>query len=157
MIGQSFIKKLSLTHSANQLLGHTICIGSASELESYTGKKFTDLHLDKIGDVEFTTENGTYKRTFGVLDCWFESGMAGLARFGYPQCDKVSYPVDFIAESVDQTRGWFYTLNVLSTAINHSPAFKQVIVSGLILAADGKKMSKRLCNYTSPDNIIEIY
>ena len=142
--------------------GHTICIGSASELESYTGKKFTDLHLDKIGNVEFTIKNskykhvnGTYKRTFGVLDCWFESGMAGLARFGYPECDKVSYPVDFIAESVDQTRGWFYTLNVLSTALNHSPAFKQVIVSGLILAADGKKMSKRLGNYTSPDHIIE--
>jgi isoleucyl-tRNA synthetase len=137
--------------------GDTICIGSASELELYTGKKFTDLHLDKIGDVEFTTKDGTYKRTFGVADCWLESGMAGLARFGFPQCDKVSYPVDFIAESVDQTRGWFYTLNVLSTALNHSPAFKQVIVSGLILAADGKKMSKRLGNYTSPDHIIETY
>jgi len=75
--------------------------------------------LDKIGNVEFTNERGTWKRTFGILDCWFESGMAGLARFGFPECVNKSYPVDFIAESVDQTRGWFYTLNVLATALNH--------------------------------------
>lgn len=137
--------------------GETICIGSADELYQLSGKKIDDLHLDKIGNVEFTNEHGTWKRTFGVLDCWFESGMAGLSRFGYPECTTKSYPVDFIAESLDQTRGWFYTLNVLSTALNHQPAYKQVIVSGLILAADGKKMSKRLGNYTSPNKIIETY
>jgi isoleucyl-tRNA synthetase len=142
--------------------GETICIGSIKELEDLTGNKFPDLHLDSLNSVEFTipdkgTLKGTFKRTFGVLDCWFESGMAGLARFGYPECTTKSYPVDFIAESLDQTRGWFYTLNVLSTALNHSPAFKKVIVSGLILADDGKKMSKRLGNYTSPNILIEKY
>lgn len=137
--------------------GDTMCIGSAQELENLTGCKYTDLHLDKIGNIEFTNELGTWKRTFGILDCWFESGMAGLSRFGFPECLGKSYPVDFIAESLDQTRGWFYTLNVLSTALNHSPAFKQVIVSGLILAEDGKKMSKRLGNYTSPSKLIETY
>jgi len=145
--------------------GDKMCIGSIKELEELTGNTFNDLHLDSLNSVEFTilenpdkgTMKGTFKRTFGVLDCWFESGMAGLSRFGYPECADKSYPVDFIAESLDQTRGWFYTLNVLSTALNHSPAFKKVIVSGLILAEDGKKMSKRLQNYTSPDAIIEKY
>jgi len=137
--------------------GDIICIGSVKELEEYTGKTFNDLHLDKIGNIEITTEKGTFKRTFGVLDCWFESGMAGLSRYGYPECNNQSYPVDFITESIDQTRGWFYTLNVLSTALNHTPAFKSVIVSGLILAEDGKKMSKRLGNYTSPNELIKTY
>ena len=137
--------------------GEIICIGSVKELEEYTGKTFNDLHLDKIGNIEIITEKGTFKRTFGVLDCWFESGMAGLSRFGYPECNNQSYPVDFITESIDQTRGWFYTLNVLSTALNNTPAFKSVIVSGLILAEDGKKMSKRLGNYTSPNELIKTY
>jgi isoleucyl-tRNA synthetase len=137
--------------------GDVICIGSVKELEEYTGRTFKDLHLDKIGNIEITTEKGTFKRTFGVLDCWFESGMAGLSRYGYPECNNKSYPVDFITESIDQTRGWFYTLNVLSTALNHTPAFKSVIVSGLILAEDGKKMSKRLGNYTSPNELIKTY
>ena len=137
--------------------GKMICIGSVDQLEKLSNRKIDDLHLDKISDLEFDLDGETYKRTFGVLDCWFESGMAGLARFGYPECSNKSYPVDFIAESLDQTRGWFYTLNVLSTALNHQPAFKKVIVSGLILAADGKKMSKRLGNYTSPDILIEKY
>jgi isoleucyl-tRNA synthetase len=137
--------------------GDTICIGSIEELEYYTGQTINDIHLDKIHNCVFEYNNTKYYRTFGVLDCWFESGMAGLARFGYPECVNKSYPVDFIAESVDQTRGWFYTLNVLSTALNNQPAFKNVIVSGLILAADGKKMSKRLGNYTSPDLLIKKY
>lgn len=132
--------------------GETICVGSIKELENITGETFTDIHLDSLN-----TNKGTFKRTFGVLDCWFESGMAGLARYGFPECTTKSYPVDFIAESLDQTRGWFYTLNVLSTALNHTPAFRKVIVSGLILAEDGKKMSKRLGNYTSPDLIIQKY
>ncbi len=138
-------------------VGDMICIGNINELSQLTGKQYDDIHLDKLGNVEFIKNGMLYKRTFGVLDCWFESGMAGLSRFGYPECQTKSYPVDFIAESIDQTRGWFYTLNVLSTALNHTPAFKQVIVSGLILAADGKKMSKRLGNYTSPTDLITQY
>jgi isoleucyl-tRNA synthetase len=134
-----------------------ICIGTVEELEKYTGKKYDDLHLDALDDTSFTFNGETYQRISFVFDCWLESGLAGLARHGYPECINKSYPVDFITESVDQTRGWFYTLNVLSTALNHQPAFKKVLVSGLILAADGKKMSKRLNNYTSPLILMEKY
>jgi len=126
--------------------GKSICIETAEELEKLTGKTITDLHLDHIGGIEFHLDGEHYKRTFGVLDCWFESGLAPLGR-----------EIEFIAESLDQTRGWFYTLSVLSTALYHRPAFKQVIVSGLILAEDGKKMSKRLGNYTNPVDIMNGY
>jgi isoleucyl-tRNA synthetase len=134
-----------------------ICIGSVEELEKLTGKKYNDLHIDKIGDVNIRINGSIYKRTPYIIDCWMESGIAPLARLGYPACKKLSYPVDFIAESLDQTRGWFYTLNVLSTALFNKPAYEKVIVSGLILASDGKKMSKRLNNYTSPTSLIDIY
>ena len=137
--------------------GDIICISSVEELEKLTNKKISDLHIDNINNLTFEINGDIYKRTFGVLDCWFESGMAGLSRYGYPECINQSYPVDFIAESLDQTRGWFYTLNVLSTALNNQPAFKKVIVSGLILAEDGKKMSKRLNNYTNPQLLIDKY
>jgi len=126
--------------------GKTICIETVEELEKITGKSIPDLHLDHIGGLEFDLDGEHYKRTFGVLDCWFESGMAPLGR-----------EIEFIAESLDQTRGWFYTLSVLSTALYHRPAFKKVIVSGLILAEDGKKMSKRLGNYTDPVKIMNRY
>jgi isoleucyl-tRNA synthetase len=143
--------------------GNTKCIGSVEELEALTGKKFTDLHLDHLYDVEFDYEGERYKRTFGVLDCWFESGMAPTARHPYSDTHKevdtdvVDTDVEFISESLDQTRGWFYTLNVLSTALYHKPAYNNVIVSGLILAEDGKKMSKRLKNYTDPLDVMNKY
>lgn len=130
---------------------------NVEDLEELTGKTFNDIHLDTLDNVTFMKSGVVYRRTFGVLDCWFESGMAGLSQYGYPACIDKSYPVDFIAESIDQTRGWFYTLNVLSTALCNQPAFKKVNVSGLILASDGKKMSKRLQNYTSPDVILSTY
>ena len=126
--------------------GKMKCIGDVKELEELTGRSFYDIHLDHIGNIEFELDGEHYKRTFGVLDCWFESGMAPLGK-----------EVDFIAESLDQTRGWFYTLNVLSTALYNRPAYKNVIVSGLILAEDGKKMSKRLMNYTNPVDIMNVY
>lgn len=130
--------------------GKQICIGDVDELSKLTGKTITDLHLDYIYNLTFTLDGETYSRTFGVLDCWFESGMAPFARKnGNKQ------PVDFISESIDQTRGWFYTLNVLSTALYNQPAFKKVIVSGLILAEDGKKMSKRLKNFSNPTDLID--
>lgn len=126
--------------------GKMKCIGEVEELEELTGQTLNDLHLDHIGNLEFDLDGEHYKRTFGVLDCWFESGMAPMGR-----------EVEFIAESLDQTRGWFYTLNVLSTALYDRPAYKNVIVSGLILAEDGKKMSKRLMNYTNPVDIMNKY
>ena len=146
--------------------GKTKCIGSVGELEELTGNKYTDLHLDHMENVDFTFNGEKYSRTFGVLDCWFESGMAPIARtkdaFKDRSCDsffseQVETDVDFIAESIDQTRGWFYTLNVLSTALYNKPAFSSVIVSGLVLASDGKKMSKRLNNYTDPLDVMNKY
>ena len=146
--------------------GKTKCIGSVNELEELTGQKFTDLHLDFVNELTFDFEGETYSRTFGVLDCWFDSGIAPIARTkdAFKPRDSDSFfsedvetDVDFIAESLDQTRGWFYTLNVLSTALYNKPAFKNVIVSGLILADDGRKMSKRLKNYTDPLDIMNKY
>lgn len=136
--------------------GKTKCIGSVEELEGLTGQKITDLHLDHIYNLEFDYEGERYKRTFGVLDCWFESGMAPTARHYYTEGVQDT-DVEFISESLDQTRGWFYTLNVLSTALYHKPAYNNVIVSGLILAEDGKKMSKRLKNYTDPLDVMNKY
>lgn len=139
--------------------GKTKCIGSLEELEALTGQRITDLHLDHIYNIEFDYEGERYKRTFGVLDCWFESGMAPTARHPYTDTEGQSLDTDveFISESLDQTRGWFYTLNVLSTALYHKPAYNNVIVSGLILAEDGKKMSKRLKNYTDPLDVMNKY
>jgi len=136
--------------------GKTKCIGSVEELEGLTGQKITDLHLDHIYNLEFDYEGERYKRTFGILDCWFESGMAPTARHSYTGYVQDT-DVEFISESLDQTRGWFYTLNVLSTALYHKPAYNNVIVSGLILAEDGKKMSKRLKNYTDSLDVMNKY
>ena len=129
-----------------------ICFGDKTELPDY----IDNLHRQFIDEIIIYENGKKYKRINDVFDCWYESGMAGIAKGG-KESYKLSYPVDFIAESIDQTRGWFYTLNVLSTAIFNQPAFKEVIVSGLILASDGMKMSKRLNNYTPPDKILEKY
>jgi len=133
-----------------------ICIESIDELQKYSSKVVNNLHREHIDDIIIINDGKEYKRIDAVFDCWYESGMAGIAKEG-KKCREASYPVDFIAESLDQTRGWFYTLNVLSTALYNKPAFKKVIVSGLILASDGMKMSKRLNNYTPPEEILQKY
>ena len=133
-----------------------ICIASKEELEKYSSQPIENMHREHIDNMIIQKDGKTYKRIEAVFDCWYESGLAGIAKEG-KNCQNVSYPVDFIAESLDQTRGWFYTLNVLSTALFDKPAFKKVIVSGLILASDGMKMSKRLNNYTSPEEIMKEY
>ena len=96
-----------------------------------------------------------------VLDCWFESGSMPYAQNHYPFENKEmvehNLPADFIAEGLDQTRGWFYTLLILSTALFDRPAFKNVIVNGLILAEDGHKMSKSLKNYPDPELVVNQY
>jgi isoleucyl-tRNA synthetase len=98
------------------------------------------------------------KRTSEVLDCWFESGSMPYAQIHYPFENSTvfdqRFPADFIAEGLDQTRGWFYTLTVLASALFHKEAFKNVIVNGIILAEDGKKLSKRLRNYEPPEEIL---
>lgn len=147
--------------------GDMICVGSCAELAALTGKPVTDLHLHMISDLvihtndkkSFDPSGKQYKVSGEVLDCWFESGSMPYAQNHYPFENKEkfaqSYPADFIAEGLDQTRGWFYTLTVLAAALFQKPAFKNVIVNGIILAENGQKMSKSLRNYTPPDDMME--
>ncbi|MCB0344498.1 MAG: isoleucine--tRNA ligase [Bdellovibrionales bacterium] len=140
--------------------GEIRCIGSVTELEELTGEKVEDLHSHFIDNLTFPTADGkgVMKRVPEVLDCWFESGAMPYAQAHYPFENKhqfeQDFPADFIAEGLDQTRGWFYTLLVLSTALFGRPAFKNVIVNGIVLAEDGKKMSKSLKNYPPPDEVM---
>ncbi len=133
-------------------------MGSIEELERLTGEKVTDLHRHKIDHLTFVKNGKEYRRITEVFDCWFESGSMPYAQNHYPFEHKkefeASFPADFIAEGLDQTRGWFYTLTVLSAALFNKPAFKNVIVNGIILAEDGNKMSKRLKNYPDPEKVI---
>lgn len=145
----------------NDKTDNRICIGSIEELYKLTGTKVTDLHKESVDQLTFTKagEEGTYRRISEVLDCWFESGSMPYAQLHYPFENKElfeqGFPAEFIAEGLDQTRGWFYTLTVLATALFDKPAFKNVIVNGIVMAEDGKKMSKRLKNYTAPDELME--
>jgi len=138
-----------------------ICVSSATELEELSGEKVDDLHKHYVDKILIKRDGKTYKRTPEVLDCWFESGAMPYAQNHYPFENKdhfeANFPADFIAEGLDQTRGWFYTLMVLSTALFDKPAFKNVVVNGLILAEDGLKMSKRLKNYPDPIHVINEY
>jgi isoleucyl-tRNA synthetase len=136
-------------------------IGSVKELEELTGKEVLDLHRHHVDDMTFVKNGKTYRRIPEVFDCWFESGSMPYAQGHYPfennEQTLKAFPADFIGEGLDQTRGWFYTLTVLSTALFNKPAFKNVIVNGIILAEDGAKMSKRLKNYPEPDAVIQKY
>ena len=146
-----------------------VCIGSVAELERRAGLApgtIRDLHRHYVDDITFPsdkTPGGTMRRVREVFDCWFESGSMPYAQNHYPFDEtrkryvEDHLPADFIAEGLDQTRGWFYTLHVLATALFRRPAFKNVIVNGLILAEDGKKMSKRLKNYPDPNEVIDRY
>ena len=138
-----------------------IVIGSIEELEKLSGQKITDLHRHYIDDITFTKDGKEYSRISEVFDCWFESGAMPYAQNHYPFENKElvekTFPADFIAEGLDQTRGWFYTLTVLSAALFDKPAFKNVIVNGILLAEDGNKMSKRLKNYPEPSIVINKY
>lgn len=147
----------------NDQTNKRVCIGSIAELEKLTGVKLTDLHRENVDPLTFTLpgEEGVYRRIEEVLDCWFESGSMPYAQLHYPfenqKLFEAGFPAEYIAEGLDQTRGWFYTLLVLSTALYDKPSFKNVIVNGIVMAEDGKKMSKRLQNYTPPDILMETY
>jgi isoleucyl-tRNA synthetase len=139
--------------------GKTICIGSRAELKERSGVELTDLHKQFVDEVTIPCEcGGIMRRTPEVLDCWFESGAMPYAQSHYPFENKTffedHFPADFINEGLDQTRGWFYTLTVLAAALFKRPAFKNCVVSGLVLASDGKKMSKSLRNYTDPMEVV---
>lgn len=135
------------------------CITSVEELEKLTGQKVTDLHPHRIDHLTFEKNGKTLHRIGDVFDCWFESGSMPYAQLHYPfenrELFEGGFPAQFIAEGLDQTRGWFYTLLVLSTALFDKAPFKNVIVNGLVLAEDGQKMSKRLKNYPDPNEVIE--
>ncbi len=143
--------------------GEIKVIGSVKELEEMSGKKITDIHKHIVDKITFKCEKcqGEMKRIPDVLDTWFDSGSMPYAQVHYPFENKESFdnsfPAEFIAEGVDQTRCWFYYLHVISTAIKKSNAFKNVIVNGIVLAEDGKKMAKRLKNYPDPAEIFEKY
>ncbi len=141
--------------------GDLLVMGSIAELEKKCGQKITNLHRQFIDDLIIHHNGKKYKRVPEVFDCWFESGSMPYAQNHYPFENKAqtekAFPADFIAEGLDQTRGWFYTLTVLSVALFDQPAFKNVIVNGIILAEDGNKMSKRLKNYPEPETIIHRY
>uniref|UniRef100_A0A8C3FMZ1 isoleucine--tRNA ligase n=1 Tax=Chrysemys picta bellii TaxID=8478 RepID=A0A8C3FMZ1_CHRPI len=140
-----------------------VCIGSVAELEELSGVKVTDLHRESIDHLTIPSRcgKGMLHRVSEVFDCWFESGSMPYAQVHYPFENRKefedAFPADFIAEGIDQTRGWFYTLLVLSTALFGKPPFKNVIVNGLVLASDGQKMSKRKKNYPDPVTIVNGY
>ena len=141
--------------------GEIICIGSRQELEELTGEKYDDLHKHFMDEVIIKKDGIEYHRVSQVLDCWFESGSMPFAQNHYPFENKEfvenNFPADFIAEGLDQTRGWFYTLLTISTCLKNDIPFQNVIVNGLILAEDGRKMSKRLKNYPDPNDILNKY
>ena len=140
----------------------TICVGSRDELERLSGVRVDDLHKHVVDEVLIERGGKTYRRTPEVLDCWFESGSMPYASQHYPFSAEGEegaldsfFPAHFIAEGLDQTRGWFYTLLVLGTSLFGKSPYRNVIVNGLILARDGKKMSKRLQNYPDPNEILD--
>lgn len=138
-------------------------ISSVEELEKLSGEKVTDLHRHFIDDITIPSQhgNGVLRRVDDVFDCWFESGAMPYAYIHYPFENRElfdnNFPGHFVAEGLDQTRGWFYTLMVLSTALFGKPAFRNLICNGLVLAEDGKKMSKRLKNYPAPSEVLNEY
>ncbi len=143
--------------------GEMKVIGSVAELESLSGQKVEDLHKHIVDEVTFpcATCGETMHRIPDVLDTWFDSGSMPYAQNHYPFEHKEqfeqTFPANFIAEGVDQTRAWFYYQHVIGTGIKHSNAFQNVIVNGIVLAEDGKKMSKRLKNYPDPMDILNKY
>jgi isoleucyl-tRNA synthetase len=138
--------------------------GSIKEMEDFFGVQVNDLHRPFIDELtKPDPENPKYiiKRVSEVLDCWFESGSMPFAELHYPFENKEKFehrfPADFIVEYVAQTRGWFYTLMVLSTALFDKAPFKNCICHGVILDENSQKLSKRLRNYPDPKEVFEQY
>jgi len=136
--------------------------GSLDEIEADFGVRPDDLHRPFIDELtrpnpDDPTGKSTMRRVPEVLDCWFESGSMPFAQFHYPfeneEWFEEHFPADFIVEYINQTRGWFYTMHVLATALFDRPAFSNVICHGILLAEDGAKLSKKLRNYTEPEEI----
>jgi len=150
--------------SADKL--EVVCVGSIDELVELAGLDYRpeNLHPQYINHIQIPSKQGKGMLTIvsEVFDCWFESGCVPVGQIHYPFenknfFDNVDYMCDFVCEGLDQTRGWFYALSVLSTALFDKPPFRNVICSGLILASDGKKFSKRLGNFVSPIDACDLY
>ena len=138
--------------------------GSVAEIKEKTGIEVTNLHKPYIDEVVYPNPDDPSGKTMmrrvdDVFDCWFESGSMPYAQVHYPFENKEwfenHFPADFIVEAMDQTRGWFYTLTVLATALHNKPAFKNCICTGLLMAEGGQKLSKRLKNYPDPNEVLE--
>ena len=142
-----------------------VCVGSIKELEELSGQgPFTDIHREYVDHIEIPSKQGKgmLKRIPEVFDCWFESGAMPFAQAHYPfsiseEDFMKGFPANFIAEGLDQTRGWFYTLMVISTAIKGVAPFQNLICNGIVLAEDGTKMSKSKKNYPDPVFMAEQY
>ena len=149
----------------NEDFSEIVAVGSVEELQKLSGYKgqITDLHKDKIDHITIPSQKGKGElhRISEVFDCWFESGSMPYASSHYPfenkQYFESTFPADFIAEGIDQTRGWFYSLTVLGMHLYGCLPFKNCVVNGIVLAEDGKKMSKRLKNYPDPTLVVDKY
>jgi isoleucyl-tRNA synthetase len=141
----------------------TVCLGSRDELEALSGVSTDDLHKHVLDPITWPCSEcgGTMKRVPEVLDTWFDSGSMPYAQVHYPFENKErferGFPANFIAEGLDQTRGWFYTLLIMSTGIFDEAPFQNCVVTGLVLAEDGRKMSKSLKNYPDPTHVIDAF
>jgi isoleucyl-tRNA synthetase len=138
--------------------------GSLDELERDFGVRPSDLHRPMIDELvrpnpDDPTGTSMMRRIPDVLDCWFESGSMPFAQVHYPfennDWFESHFPGDFIVEYIGQTRGWFYTLHVLATALFDKPAFSSCVVHGVLLGDDGQKLSKRLRNYPDPTDVFD--
>ena len=150
--------------SENPAFPRVDVFGSVAEIKEKTGVEVNNLHKPYIDDVVYPNPDDPsgktmMRRVADVFDCWFESGSMPYAQVHYPFDNKEwfenHFPADFIVEAMDQTRGWFYTLTVLSTVLHNRPAFKNCICTGLLMAEGGQKLSKRLKNYPDPNNVLD--
>jgi isoleucyl-tRNA synthetase len=143
--------------------GDFLCIGSLEELETLAGRSLRDLDLHRPAVDAITFEhpdNGrTYRRVPEVIDCWFDSGAMSYAQWHYPfenrELFEERFPVDYICEAIDQTRGWFYTLHAIATLVSDSVAFRNCVCLAHIVDKDGKKMSKSLGNIVDPYDVFD--
>lgn len=138
--------------------------GSVAEIKEKTGFDVQDLHRPYIDKVVYPNPDDPsgktmMRRSSDVFDCWFESGSMPYGQIHYPFENKDwfehHFPADFIVEAMDQTRGWFYTLTVLGAALHDKPAFKTCVCTGLLMADNGQKLSKKLKNYPDPNGVLD--
>ncbi len=163
--GQAEIKnqKSKIKKTSGKLCNNIKVFGSVKELEKASGEKVADLHKDVVDKIKFNCNkcSGEMERTPDVIDTWFDSGAMPYAQMHYPFENKEkfekNFPAKFIAEGSDQTRAWFYYLHVIGIGIKESHAFENVIVNGIVLAEDGKKMAKKLKNYPDPSFVLDKY